>query len=284
MTGFGKAEGQFNGLRISAEIRSLNSKTFDFKSRLPQEYQEKELEFKSRIQQSMSRGKVDLMLELERNDDQAAHKIQVNTLMQYIKQVDEIEELSGRKANQAIEYLLRMPEVLKAQTIEPDEEEVAAIYQVIDEAVKRINDFRSSEGQKLEADLKERLDNIEKGIKEVEALKDERIQKRKENLLQKLNEINVETDENRLEQELIYYIEKLDINEELVRLKSHCAYFRETMEQDRPQGRKLGFIGQELGREINTLGAKAYHAGIQKIVVGMKDELEKIKEQSLNIL
>ena len=284
MTGFGKAELQLGGLRLAIELRSLNSKAFDFKARLPQEYLEKELEIKERVQKTMIRGKVDLNIDLERVDQDSAYEIQTEVVASYLKQIQTIEKSSGRSANAAIEHLLRLPEVLKPKKTEADESEFKEILNGIDQAIQKISEFRLSEGKKLEADLNERLSNIEEGMVEVESLMEERIQKRRENLIQKFDELKLELDENRLEQELIYYIEKLDINEELVRLKSHCGYFRETMNSGSAQGRKLGFISQEIGREINTLGAKAYHAGIQKIVVGMKDELEKIKEQSLNVL
>lgn len=284
MTGFGKAELQLNGLRLSIELKSLNSKSFDFKARLPSNYQEKEHEIKERVQKALTRGKIDLSVELEREDGAKGLVIQEDVVLDYLNQLANIEHKSGFKLTQAIEHVLRLPEVIKPPEMEADDQEFTRIIEGIDLAILGFNEFRLAEGKKLEADLIERLDHIEEAVRLVEALKEERLEKRRESLLQKFEEFKVELDQNRLEQEMIYYIEKLDINEELVRLKSHCAYFRETMKLEGAQGRKLGFIAQELGREINTLGAKAYHSEIQKIVVGMKDELEKIKEQSLNIL
>lgn len=284
MTGFGKAELQVNGIRLQIELRSLNSKSFDFKARLPQAYQEKEIEIKEIVQKTMIRGKVDLSINLDYDSGKEGYTIQEGVVKNYLQQLEQIEAQTGRKASQAIEYILRLPEVLKPAEVEADDQEYKEVLNGLAEALKRMVDFRSTEGKKLFADLEEHIDNIESRIARVEALKEERLEKRKQNLMQKFEETKLELDENRFEQEMIFYIEKLDINEELVRLKSHCEYFKETMNHSDAQGRKLGFIGQEIGREINTLGAKAYHSEIQKIVVEMKDELEKIKEQSLNVL
>lgn len=282
MTGFGKASLQLPLKKITVEIKSLNSKNLDLSARLPQVYKEKELEIRNRLAQSLERGKVESNLYIEVTGEETSAKINAPIVTDYIQQMKAI--LPEADATELMKMAVRMPDALKVEKQELDEEEWKVIVKLYDEALNNINEFRRQEGAKLQADFVQRIAKIRELMLEVASYEEERIIAIKERLRQGLEELGANPDQNRFEQELIFYIEKLDINEEKVRLTNHLDYFLETMEGTEANGRKLGFISQEMGREINTMGSKSNHAQMQKCVVLMKDELEKIKEQVLNIL
>lgn len=287
MTGFGKSTGEFNGKKVTVEVKSLNSKMTDTKVRLPNTYREKELEVRSRITQKLVRGKIDFAVSIESIGTQSLPSINHEVAQAYLDQIMELNKTVGQNETDLLGLLLKMPQVLEQEQPEPSEDEWSFISERIDEAINALNHFRHTEGKELEADLKKRIDNIGSNLEEVLALAPQRIEEKKEKLTQRFAELksdNEALDSNRFEQELIYYLEKLDITEEKVRLRSHLEYFVSTMNEKESQGKKLGFISQEMGREINTIGSKANHAEMQQIVVRMKDDLEKIKEQLLNVL
>ncbi len=287
MTGYGKAVVAYKGKKINVEIKSLNSKQLDLTTRIAPPYREKEMEMRQLIAQHLLRGKVEMSLWVEK--DATAEAATVNTaLMQgYYNQLRGFAEANGIGGQvDWLQTLTRMPDVLaKNETETLDDEEWAAGRQAVEEAIDRLVDFRKQEGAALEKKFAEKIDNIEALLQSIEPYEKSRVEKIRSRITEGLKQIpDVEYDKNRLEQELIYYIEKLDISEEKQRLTNHLKYFRETMADQAGQGKKLGFIAQEMGREINTTGSKSNQAEMQNIVVKMKDELEQIKEQVLNAL
>lgn len=287
MTGYGKATAVYNGKKINIEIKSLNSKALDLSTRIASLYREKEIEIRALIAATLERGKVDFSLWVEKDENLSATPINAAILENYYKQIQTISsERNIPLPNDWFATLLRMPDVLtRAEVEELTDEEWAAVKKGIEEALQKLVDFRKQEGAALYKKFSEKLDNIAALLQSIEPYEKSRTEKIRQRIIDGLNSIpEVEYDRNRLEQEMIYYIEKLDINEEKQRLANHLKYFRETMDQGHGQGKKLGFIAQEMGREINTLGSKSNHAEMQKIVVQMKDELEQIKEQVLNVM
>lgn len=288
MTGYGKAEIHFNGKKIHAEIKSLNSKNLDLSARIAPIYREKEMEVRKFIAAQLERGKVDFNLWVEK--DQASSFLPINqeAVKDYTRQIRAISESNNIPfPEQGIwEVLIKLPETMQPNVVEDlTEEEWNAASQAVAEAVGHLVEFRTQEGLALQKKFSEKIDNIERLLGEIEPFEKSRVEKIRQRLTERLEELKgVDYDKNRLEQELIYYIEKLDISEEKQRLANHLKYFRETMETGHGQGKKLGFIAQEMGREINTTGSKSNQAEMQNIVVKMKDELEQIKEQVLNAL
>lgn len=288
MTGYGKAEIHFNGKKIHAEIKSLNSKNLDLSARIAPIYREKEMEVRKFIAAQLERGKVDFNLWVEK--DQASSFLPINqeAVKDYTRQIRAISESNNIPfPEQGIwEVLIKLPETMQSNVVEDlTEEEWKAASQAVAEAVGHLVEFRTQEGLALQKKFSEKIDNIERLLGEIEPFEKSRVEKIRQRLTERLEELKgVDYDKNRLEQELIYYIEKLDISEEKQRLANHLKYFRETMETSHGQGKKLGFIAQEMGREINTTGSKSNQAEMQNIVVKMKDELEQIKEQVLNAL
>lgn len=289
MTGFGKADVMVNGKKIIAEIKTLNSKQLDLSTfRIPNLYKEKELEIRNLLAQSIQRGKVDFFITIEKEVANSTPTINKDVFKSYLDQIKNISnELETPLQNEPlIQTILRLPEVFNIQSEEVSEEEWNALFSCIDLAINNLNIFRDQEGKITEKDLLKKVELIGELLLKVTPFEAERVEtvrtRIKENLEKFGSDLNI--DRNRFEQEVIYYLEKFDINEEKVRLSNHCQYFIDTLKESEPVGRKLGFIAQEMGREINTLGSKANHAEIQKIVVRMKDELEKVKEQLLNVL
>lgn len=288
MTGYGKAEIHFNGKKIHAEIKSLNSKNLDLSARIAPIYREKEMEVRKFIAAQLERGKVDFNLWVEK--DQASSFLPINqeAVKDYTRQIRAISESNNIPfPEQGIwEVLIKLPETMQPNVVEDlTEEEWNAASQAVAEAVGHLVEFRTQEGLALQKKFSEKIDNIERLLGEIEPFEKSRVEKIRQRLTERLEELKgVDYDKKRLEQELIYYIEKLDISEEKQRLANHLKYFRETMETSHGQGKKLGFIAQEMGREINTTGSKSNQAEMQNIVVKMKDELEQIKEQVLNAL
>jgi len=287
MTGYGKATVTFGEKKIHVELKSLNSKALDLSVRMAPLYREKEMEIRNQISKALERGKVDFSLWIEKEAAEAATPINAALMNNYYEQIKHITATTDiPMPADLFATLLRMPDVLtKVDIQELSDEEWAVVRQAIDEAITQTTNFRIQEGAALEKKFHEKLDNIEALMKDIEPYEMERVTKIRERITAALEKtISVDYDKNRLEQELIYYIEKLDINEEKQRLTNHLAYFRETMATGHGQGKKLGFIAQEMGREINTTGSKSNHAEMQNIVVRMKDELEQIKEQVLNVM
>lgn len=282
MTGFGKATLQLPTKKITVEVKSLNSKGLDLNVRMPSVYREMELGLRNQISQSLERGKVDFSLYVEITGEETSSKVNAPIVKGYIAQMREI--LPQADATELMKMAVRMPDALKTERDEIDENEWKKIQSAIEEALVNINQFRKDEGLSLENEFKLRVGNIRNFMNQALELDPERIENIKNKLQTAIEELKVNVDENRFEQELIYYLEKLDITEEKVRLTNHLDYFLETLNGNEANGRKLGFITQEMGREINTMGSKSNHAGMQKLVVQMKDELEKIKEQVLNVL
>lgn len=282
MTGFGKASLQLPTKKITVELKSLNSKGLDLNTRMPSVYREMELGLRNQIAQSLERGKIDFSLFIEVTGEETSTKVNAPIVKAYIAQMRAI--LPDADNTELMKMAVRMPDALKTERDEIDENEWKQIQTVIDEALANINDFRISEGLSLEKEFNLRIENIRSYMSEALVLDPERVKNIKDKLQTAIDELKVNVDTNRFEQELIYYLEKLDITEEKVRLSNHLDYFLETIKGNEANGRKLGFITQEMGREINTMGSKSNHAGMQKLVVMMKDELEKIKEQVLNVL
>ncbi len=285
MTGFGKATGSFASKNITVEIKSLNSKLFDFSVKMPGAYREKELEIRSLVSDLLNRGKVDLNIFVEDSEGQKKVRINQPLALAYMADIKNLADAGGLNTDDnLLNTLLTMPDVLQSARSEFDEDEWAEVESVIVEAAQGLLSFRKNEGARLEEDILQRINQIKELRLEVEKFLPERLQQVRDRIQRNLNDLVNEDqgDKNRLEQEIIYYLEKLDITEEHIRLEGHCNYFIETMKSEMP-GKKLAFIAQEIGREINTMGAKANHVPIQKKVVEMKDELEKIKEQLLNI-
>lgn len=281
MTGFGKAEIQFENKSYVLELRSLNSKGLEINARLPVHVREIEIQLKKNIGEFLKRGKIDLNLNIENISESSAKTINIATVNQYIEQLRSIED--GDRL-ELLKIALKLPDTLKTEIKDFDESEIELIESLLKKAIEALNEFRSDEGKTLEIEFNKRLVNLEGLLKEVEIIDPERSTKIKEKLNAALESLPTEVDQNRFEQELIYYLEKYDVTEEKVRLKNHIDYFKKTLDSETSNGKKLGFIAQEVGREINTIGSKANHAGLQKMVIQMKDELEKIKEQLLNVL
>ena len=281
MTGYGRAEIQFQNKNYILELRSLNSKGLELNTRLPIHVREIEIQLKKILGEFLKRGKIDLSLNIENMSESNAKTINVAAVNQYIEQLKGIEDLHR---SELLRIAIKLPDTLKTEIKDFDETEIELIETLLKKAIDALTEFRSDEGKILETEFKKRLDNLEGLSKEVEIIDPERSSKIKEKLKSALDTLQAEIDQNRFEQELIYYLEKYDITEEKVRLKNHIDYFKKTLSCDTSNGKKLGFIAQEIGREINTIGSKANHAGLQKMVIQMKDELEKIKEQLLNVL
>lgn len=287
MTGFGKVTAELPTKKVTVEIKALNSKQLDLSTRIPSIYKDKEMQIRSRLLQTLERGKVDFAIYIEYIGKDASSQINQEAVMSYFAQLKELSDKLGINVPSSwneLQLLLRMPDVIKTDPVEADEEEWNVVSKTIDEAIQHLCDFRIQEGAMLQNLFVQKVSNIATLLKDVEPYEKERIEKIKARILDNLEKLAVDYDKNRFEQEMIYYIEKLDVNEEKNRLDNHLKYFLETMETGHGQGKKLGFIAQEMGREINTLGSKSNHADMQKIVVRMKDELEQIKEQVLNVL
>ena len=281
MTGFGKSETKFQRKKLNAEIRSLNSKNIDLNLRIPNRYREIETKIRAKINGELSRGKIDLLIGIDLQDEDKISSLNHTVIKKYI---GELKKISASSESDLLKMAIRLPESIKIEKEDISKEEKKILFKIIDKAIIKLNQYRISEGKSIEKDFKSKIKIIYKLVKSVDKLapkRKDKIRKKIENLSkQNLKEI----DNKRMEQEIFYFIEKLDINEEIVRLKSNLKYFEKIMNEKAPNGKKLTFISQEIGREINTLGSKANDEKIQKIVVEMKDELEKIKEQLLNVL
>lgn len=287
MTGYGKAECELSQKKITVEVKSLNSKQLDLNTRLPGVYREKDLEVRKEISDKLIRGKVDFSIYAESMGIESNAAINSAIVKNYYKQLSEISGELGINVNETtLQIVMGLPEVVKTERDELDEEEWKTILNTIRKALEILDNFRIREGQSLHSDIVLNINVITSLLSQVGQFEQERTDKVKARILDGLKELagTESIDNNRLEQEMIFYLEKLDLNEEKVRLGNHCSYFLETLELNEPVGKKLGFIAQEIGREINTLGSKANHTEIQKLVIQMKDALEKIKEQLLNAL
>uniref|UniRef100_UPI0015A956BA YicC/YloC family endoribonuclease n=1 Tax=Alloprevotella sp. TaxID=1872471 RepID=UPI0015A956BA len=287
MTGYGKSDAVFNGKKIHVEVKSLNSKALDLNARVAPLYREKEMEVRQLLAKAIERGKVDFTLWVEKDETSVAATINPEAVKNYVAQIQDICNAQSLAMPQNVwDVVLRLPDATQTNAVEElTDEEWAVVLDAIQQAVAHLVDFRKQEGAALYKKFSEKLDNIERYLHEIEPYEKGRVEKIRQRLFDRLSELKgVDYDKNRLEQELIYYIEKLDISEEKQRLANHLRYFRETMDNGHGQGKKLGFISQEMGREINTTGSKSNQAEMQNIVVKMKDELEQIKEQVLNVM
>ncbi len=286
MTGFGKAEITIDNNKFTAEIRSLNSKQLDLSIKVPAAYRAAEYELRNIASQMLVRGKIDITVTVETTDTETSAQINRDLFRAYLRQVTDALAYSGIDADYdaIVPAVLKMPNVISSDTASAPEAELEAIKDAVTEAAKRLDAFREQEGATLIADLLRRVDKIEAYRNEITPFEQSRADVIRTRIRENIEKLGIEADNNRLEQEMIFYIEKLDITEEKVRLQNHCKYFREVAENEPQAGRKLGFIAQEMGREINTTGSKANQHDIQILVVKMKDELEKIKEQVLNLL
>jgi uncharacterized protein (TIGR00255 family) len=282
MTGFGKATLQLQNKKVTIEIKSLNSKGLDLNVRMPSVYREMELSLRNEIAHKLERGKIDFSIFIESTAEQTTNKVNVPIVKNYMEQLKEV--FYDGNDTELLKMAIRMPDAMKVDREEIDQNDWVEIQEVIQEGLSNILNFRQAEGLSLEKEFLLRIANIRQYMNDALALDPERVQAIKDRLQTAIAELKVNVDENRFEQELIYYLEKLDITEEKVRLTNHLDYFLETINGKEANGRKLGFITQEMGREINTMGSKSNHAQMQKLVVMMKDELEKIKEQVLNVL
>lgn len=284
MTGFGKATGTFEGKKIVVEIRSLNSKSLDLSLRTIPNYKEKELEIRTLVANKLERGKVEVTISLENTGESKNYTINKSLAQAYYQDIKETAELVGEPTTDLFQYLFRIPEIYSNSKEDLTDEEVTVLYQLINEACDQLSNFRKKEGEELRKDFEQNIQAIDNLLLEIPKYENERIEIVRERMRAGLEKISQQKiDENRFEQELIFYIEKMDVSEEKMRLKNHLDYFTETLDS-LASGKKLGFITQEIGREINTLGSKSYHVEMQKLVVQMKDYLEKIKEQVLNTL
>ena len=281
MTGYGKSVIQLPTKKITVEIKSLNSKNIDLNTRIPSSYRGKELEIRKRISKSLVRGKVDFNLYVEITGEKTSSKVNEVVVKQYMKQLKSIIPIGDVEL---IKMAIKMPDSMKTEREEIDANEFENILDAVNKALIAINKYRSDEGKVLEKDFNIRIKNISELLTKVIAIDTDRIAIVKDRLRKAVEDLKEAVDENRFEQELIYYLEKYDITEEKVRLKNHLNYFNEALASSDSNGKKIGFICQEIGREINTIGSKSNHAPMQQLVVQMKDELEKIKEQSLNVL
>ncbi len=285
MTGYGKAELNLKNANFTIEVRSLNSKQIDANVKMSSIYRDKEIGLRKLLSEKLQRGKIELSIWRMKSESNSKYTLNTELIKEYFTQIEEITNILNLNNKDMMSSILKMPEVLVKGEEKVDDNEWLEIQKGVDTAIANILQFRLDEGEKLEADITSRINTLARLLVEVAPFANNRIEKIKKSLADKLADIdNTKIDENRFEQELIYYLEKQDITEEQVRLDSHLDYFIETMKTESPNGKKLGFIGQEIGREINTIGSKSSDAGMQKIVVEMKDELEKIKEQLLNIL
>jgi uncharacterized protein (TIGR00255 family) len=287
MTGFGKASAEINGKKITVEVKSLNSKQLDLSTRICSLYREKDIEIRNDLAQLLERGKVDFSLYIDNSGKESVTQINQNVVEGYFQQIKELSsKLNVALPSDWFSILLRMPDVLKSDMQELDENEWVEVKRVIVLAVEQLKLFRIQEGKSLENVFTQKIGRIRSLSEDINQYEIERIEKIKTRLRESLSALGdkVDYDKNRFEQELIFYIEKLDVNEEKVRLDNHLKYFEETMQHEKSPGKKLGFIAQEIGREINTLGSKSNHSEMQKLVVLMKDELEQVKEQVLNVL
>jgi uncharacterized protein (TIGR00255 family) len=287
MTGYGRATAEILETTFSAEIKTLNSKQFDLMLRIPSDFKDKEIEVRKLLSQKLERGKVDCTITIGGNEHIERVFINKSVAENYYAELLELQKSLGlQDQTSMLSTLLKMPDVLQSKSETPDEEQWQHIYALIDQAIENCNLSRQQEGEKLKSEFEQHIQSILDLLDQISPFEEERLQKIREKFRKELEASfeNDNIDENRYEQEIIYYIEKIDITEEKVRLKSHCDYFLQTLGQGESCGKKLAFIGQEIGREINTLGSKANHWNIQRIVVLMKDELEKIKEQLYNIL
>lgn len=289
MTGYGKADAEYQGKKIHVEVKSLNSKALDLSTRIAPIYREKEMEIRKTVSAALERGKVDFSIWVEKAATEAGATINPDVVASYKHQIETISRSLGLHAPEDADLwqtIIRLPELTQSSAVEElTDEEWAVASAAIDKALAALNDFRRQEGEALAVKFNKNIDTIEALLHSIEPFEQSRVQKIRQRLEERLAELRgVDYDKNRLEQELIYYIEKLDINEEKQRLTNHLNYFRETMQNGKGQGKKLGFIAQEMGREINTTGSKSNQAEMQNIVVKMKDELEQIKEQVLNVM
>ncbi|CAL2082252.1 conserved hypothetical protein [Tenacibaculum sp. 190524A05c] len=284
MTGYGKSVLQLPTKKVTIEVKSLNSKNLDINTRIPSFYKEKELTIRKKLASTLVRGKVDFSIYVEMTADETSTSINKGVVSEYIKQLRDVVVVASDDDVELLKMAVRMPDALKTEREELDANEWSEIEKHIAIAIKEIVKYRTDEAASLEVDFKERISNIKACLEQVKEMDGDRIANVKQRLAKALDELKVEVDENRFEQELIYYLEKLDINEEKVRLANHLDYFLQALDTSDSNGKKLGFIIQEIGREINTTGSKANFAPMQKVVIQMKDELEKIKEQILNVL
>lgn len=284
MTGYGKSVLQLPSKKVTIEVKSLNSKNLDLNVRVPSFYKEKELAVRKKLASNLVRGKIDFSIYVEMTADETSSTINSGVVSEYMKQLRNVVQTGSSDDVELLKMAVRMPDALKVEREELDEEEWKEIEAHIDIAIKEIVQYRTDEAASLENDFKECISNIKEHLEVVKSLDGDRIEHVKQRLQKALTELKVEVDENRFEQELIYYLEKLDINEEKVRLANHLDYFLQELASSDSNGKKLGFIVQEIGREINTTGSKANFAPMQKSVIQMKNELEKIKEQILNVL
>jgi len=287
MTGYGKAECELKDKKVTIEIKTLNSKNLDISTKIPGIYREKELEIRSEIAKTLERGKIEFVIYYESTNDSKATTINTAVVKNYYDQLKNVaNELNINAQEQMLQTIMRLPDTLYIEHEEINDEEWNIIFNTIQNAIAQVNKFRLQEGLYLQKDMEQRIQSIEKLKEHLSAFENNRIDKVKQRLKDNIKALfeDHEIDRNRFEQEIIYYLEKLDITEEKVRLTNHCQYFMEMLNQGNAIGKKLGFIAQEIGREINTIGSKANDSDIQKDVVLMKDELEKIKEQVLNIL
>lgn len=281
MTGYGKSQLQLPTKKITVEIKSLNSKNLDLNTRMPSLYREKEIEMRRILAKNLLRGKIDFSLFIESTGDETTTVINEKIVENYIAQ---LQNINNSSADNLLAVVMRLPDVLKIEKAELDEKEWNLLEEMINEAISKLKVFREDEGSVLKKDFALRINAIKDNLDSVIAIDDERVEAVRERLQTAISELKNTVDDNRFEQEMIYYIEKLDITEEKVRLTNHLDYFLKELNSDISNGKKLGFISQEIGREINTIGSKANYAPMQKLVVQMKDDLEKIKEQLLNVL
>lgn len=281
MTGFGRSVKTFPDKTVTVEIKSLNSKMLDLNLRIPSYYREKEIGLRNLLSEQLNRGKIDLNIQIENGGAKAPAEINAPVVRDYLQQ---LRQMVNGDETELLKMAVRMPDALQTKNFEADEEEWQQVLEAVHDGIVRLNDFRASEGETLLKDFRFRIQLIGELLVEIESLDKSRLNAVKERLRKAVETLKTEVDENRFEQELIYYLEKFDITEEKVRLAKHLDYFSETLLLPESNGKKLGFISQEIGREINTIGSKANHSEIQQLVVQMKDELEKIKEQLLNVL
>ena len=284
MTGYGKSVLHLSDKKVTIEVKSLNSKNLDLNVRMPSYYREKELAVRKELATKLVRGKVDFSIYIEMTADETSTTVNKGVVSEYMQQLRNVVQTGSSNDVELLKMAVKMPDALKTEREELNEDEWAQINTNIQEAIKDIIQYRIDEAASLEDDFKLRIKNIQHYLEEVKSFDDARIEFVKERLKKAIDELKVTTDENRFEQELIYYLEKLDINEEKVRLANHLSYFLQELDTEDSNGKKLGFIVQEIGREINTIGSKANFAPMQKAVIQMKNELEKIKEQILNVL
>ena len=285
MTGFGKATCELSDKRITVEVKSLNSKQLDLSTRVPNLYKEKDLLIRRNVAEKLQRGKVELIIYIENLGEKAKSVINQSIFSDYVSQIKQVAEVTGVSLpDDYFLHILRLPDVMKTDVVELQVDEWSNVEKTVEEALEAIDAFRTQEGVALHKDICGNIFKIENLLAQVEQYEAVRIEKVRQRIKENLETLSANPNTERLEQEMIFYIEKMDVNEEKMRLAHHCKYFVEIANLDEAVGKKLGFISQEIGREINTLGSKANHEEIQKIVVQMKDELEKIKEQVLNVL